>query len=388
MGIHTISVTIESALTAAGLNPESPTFSRVSETIRKALAAAGIAQQAVREPELERGASAAREVTPADAPAAAREFPEVSSQPWRGRAKEAAAEQELSEFTRHTFSLGKASRAYKLFVPAALANEPRPLIVMLHGCKQNPDDFAAGTRMNELAQRHGFLVAYPEQTSRANGANCWNWFESGEQSRDGEEASLIAGIVGDIGRLRRVDEKRVFVAGLSAGGAMAVILGAAYPEVFAAVGVHSGLPLGAAHDVSSAFAAMRGGPGAGWSRVKRGSVDAQRSSPRAVPTIVFHGDADTTVNVCNGDDVTHQASARFTSADGSALHEEVLPRQHAQGRDFTTTRYLDDAGRSRVERWVVHGASHAWSGGNAKGSYTDSKGPEASEEMLRFFMKQ
>lgn len=161
------------------------------------------------------------------------------------------------EFTAHTYGRGAAIRAYKLYVPALHSARPRPLLMMLHGCQQNPDDFAAGTRMNELADVHGFLVAYPAQTSRSNSASCWTWFEALEQEREGVEPSQLAGIVGAIAETHDVDMGSVFVAGLSAGAAMAVILGETYPEIFAAVGAHSGLPWGAAHNVLSAFFAMQ-----------------------------------------------------------------------------------------------------------------------------------
>ena len=365
MNINSISSTIDRAFAAAGLT-ESATAIKVSETIRKALAAAGIVQDAPPGQGLTR-APLARTRAGTDAGNLAIDV-----------------EADVGEFTSHTHSNGRAGRAYKLYVPSSYDGRPMPLIVMLHGCKQDPDDFALGTGMNELAESHGFIVAYPAQTTRANGANCWNWFETAEQSRDGEEASLIAGIARQIRQTHRVDEKRVFVAGLSAGAAMAVILGATHPDVFAAVGVHSGLPIGAARDVPSAFAAMRGTPS--------GPLNASRPSrattpSRGVPTIIFHGDSDVTVHASNGAEVAEQATAAYASS-GELLREQALPRKSARGREFTTTRYLDSSGGALVEHWVVHGAPHAWSGGNSAGSYTDSKGPNASAEMVRFFLEQ
>jgi poly(hydroxyalkanoate) depolymerase family esterase len=242
--------TIDRAFAAAGLNPNSARLRSVTDTIQRALAAAGLASPPQADTDAADSAAASFR-------SSLRET--ASLREARGSAARRPDEvQDLGQFLSLQHSNGAASRDYKLYVPASYHGEPVPLIVMLHGCKQNPDDFAAGTRMNELAEQHGFLVAYPAQARHANGANCWNWFKASEQNRGGEEVSLIAGIVSAVGRSHRIDEERVFVAGLSAGAAMAVILGAAYPEVFAAVAAHSGLPRGAAHDVPSAFAAMRG----------------------------------------------------------------------------------------------------------------------------------
>jgi poly(hydroxyalkanoate) depolymerase family esterase len=260
---------------------------------------------------------------------------------------------------------------------------------MLHGCKQNPDDFAEGTQMNALAEERGFMVAYPAQTARANGSNCWNWFNVSEQSRGGEEASLIAGIARHVGDSYNVDAGRVFIGGLSAGAAMAVIASATYPEVFKAVAVHSGLPMGAAHDVPSAFAAMQGRSLVGDFRGRPSRNKERFAEVRMHPvrTIVFHGDRDATVAVSNGEEVARQAVLAFGVELGYAL-QQVVEQDSAGGRDCTITHYLDQRGQTLVETWTVHGGSHAWSGGSAKGSYTDATGPDASAEMVRFFLQQ
>jgi poly(hydroxyalkanoate) depolymerase family esterase len=284
---------------------------------------------------------------------------------------------EGARFLSLNFGSEAGSRTYKLYIPAAHRDAAAPLLVMLHGCTQSPDDFAAGTRMNALAEEHGFLVAYPAQAASANAQRCWNWFSPGDQRRDGGEPALIAGITRQILRDHPVDPARVYVAGLSAGGAAAAIMGAAYPELYAAVGVHSGLPCGAARDMPSAFAAMRQGAGPGV------EPRAGAAAARMVPAIVFHADRDTTVHPRNGDQVIAQAAAH-PAADG--LRVAVERGQVPGGHAFSRTRHLDAAGRAVLEQWLVHGGGHAWSGGSPAGSYTDPRGPDASREMLRFFL--
>ena len=275
-----------------------------------------------------------------------------------------------TRFIEGTFSNAAGSRTYKLFIPSRYQGKPLPLIVMLHGCTQSPDDFAAGTRMNFLAEEQNCFVAYPEQPTGANQAKCWNWFRTGDQQRGGGEPSLIAGITRQIMRDYSIDPKRVYVAGLSAGGAAAAIMAATYSDLYAAVGIHSGLACGAASDLPSAFTAMRQGGGPEI-LVRVGSV---------VPTIVFHGDRDTTVHPDNGDRILEQ-SAKATSPATKVLRGRV-PDGHA----YTCSIATDRSGRVISEHWNVHGAGHAWSGGSPAGSYTDPRGPDATREMLRFFL--
>ena len=277
---------------------------------------------------------------------------------------------EGASFQQLSFSNAAGTRPYKLYVPSCYAGQAVPLVVMLHGCTQSPDDIAAGTRLNALAEENCLLVAYPQQTATANQSRCWNWFDAENQGRDRGEASLIAGITRDVMHRHSVDPARVYIAGFSAGGAAAAIMAAEYPDLYAAAGIHSGLPCGAASDLQSALRAMRQGSAA----------PASGTSGRQVPKIIFHGDRDTTVSPRNADAIVAQARMK----DGVAAYTEH--GQAAGGRNFTRTTYGGDGQELRLEQWVVHGAGHAWAGGGAAGTYTDPAGPDAMREMVRFFL--
>jgi poly(hydroxyalkanoate) depolymerase family esterase len=244
---------------------------------------------------------------------------------------------------------------------------------MLHGGTQNADDFAAGTRMNARAEEHGFIVAYPIQSKAANASLCWNWFTPENQTRGRGEPAIIAGITSEIIADYDVDPAHVFVAGLSAGGAMAAVMGATYPDLYAAVGVHSGLPYRSATDLPTAFAAMRGHSGVQGGKARKGR------DRKLVPTIVFHGDADNIVHPLNGD--------RIVTTKNSESVERSEVRQCAV-RAHTRTVTRDEAGAVSSEHWLIHGSGHAWSGGSSDGTYTDPQGPDASREMLRFFFER
>ena len=282
------------------------------------------------------------------------------------------------------------ARHYKVFVPPVYCGQPLPLVVMLHGCTQDPDDFARGTAMNGLAAQRGFFVLYPAQPKGANSHGCWNWFLPEHQQRGKGEPALIATLVQSVVAQYGIDSARVYVAGLSAGGAMAAILGDTYPDLFAAVGVHSGLASGSARDVASAFAAMQGKPtalacGGVLSNATGSSAGTSRAAP---PTIVFHGDRDKTVRASNGERVIAAWAAAAPAEQRSTQSSDRQLGRAAAGHDYTVRRHLDANGRVRAEHWLVHGAGHAWSGGNAAGSYTDPRGPDASLEMVRFFLAQ
>lgn len=254
-----------------------------------------------------------------------------------------------------------------------------PVVVMLHGCTQTPGDFARGTGMNALAEEHGFIVAYPSQPASANIARCWNWFKPSDQQRGSGEPALIAAMTRAIVADTGADAARVYVAGLSAGGAAASILGAAYPDIFAAIGVHSGLACGAASDMMSAMSAMRNG-----STKSRGQSPAnKRSGNRFVPVITFHGDNDATVHAINSAQIIANAAEQI----GTPL---TIKRQRgggSGGRVFTRETNCDTDGSVQIEQWTIHGAGHAWSGGQSSGTYTDATGPDASRAMIAFFLQ-
>jgi poly(hydroxyalkanoate) depolymerase family esterase len=292
-------------------------------------------------------------------------------------------------FIERSYTNQAGTRGYKLYVPSGYIGQEVPLVVMLHGCTQDPNDIAAGTRMNALAEEHIFLVAYPAQAQDANMNKCWNWFKASDQLRGRGEPSLVAGITRQIIDEYNVADGRVYVAGMSAGGAMAAIMGEAYPDLYAAVGIHSGLAPGAAHDMPSAFAAMHQGGPATPRRDIATATDAGRSAG-IVPAIVFHGDNDKTVHPRNADHLLeHYCTAKTTASRDTVgsptLRGTVRQGQVASGHAYTRAAYHDAGGRAIVERWTVHGLGHAWSGGSSSGSYTDPKGPDASAEMVRFF---
>jgi poly(hydroxyalkanoate) depolymerase family esterase len=282
------------------------------------------------------------------------------------------------KFVDGTYRNTAGTRTYKLYIPSSYIGQAVPLVIMLHGCTQNAVDFAAGTRMNMFAEGRTFLVAYPEQLSSANNTKCWNWFQPADQERGIGEPSVIAGITRQIMNSYHVDFNRVYVAGMSAGGAMAVIMAATYPDLYAAVGVHSGLAYRAAHDVRSGFAAMR-----------RGAGQSARQLTTVIPLIAFHGDRDTTVSPVNADHLYDQWLQATSHEQGRSAHSTKVERGQVDGgRAYTRSIYHDASGHAIMEKWLVHQAGHVWSGGSSDGSFTDPRGPDASNELLRFFAEQ
>ena len=292
-------------------------------------------------------------------------------------------------FIERSYTNQTGTRTYKLYIPSGYIGQEVPLVVMLHGCTQSPNDIAAGTQMNRLAEENIFLVAYPAQAQGANMNKCWNWFKASDQQRGRGEPSLVAGITRQLIDEYNVADGRAYVVGMSAGGAMAAIMAETYPDLYAAVGIHSGLAPGAAHDMPSAFAAMhQGGPAIPRQDVP--TATATGESARIVPAIVFHGDRDKTVHPRNADRLLeHYCSAKTIGSGDEASRSTprgtVRQGQVPGGYAYTRATYRDAEGRAIAERWTVHGLGHAWSGGSSSGTYTDPKGPDASAEMVRFF---
>ena len=286
-----------------------------------------------------------------------------------------------SSFTDGAFELNGKTHHYKLFVPAGVAAALRPMVVMLHGCTQDPADFALGTDMNNIAGAAGWVVLYPAQPARANHTKCWNWFKGGAEPGAGEPA-WIAALTRRIQDEQRIDSNRTFIAGLSAGAAMAVLTAELHPGLFKGVGVHSGLAAHVAANVMEALSVMKHGPRA---RQKRYYSTGSTTSNPIVPVIVFHGDADKTVDPENADQVIEVAVAHAKQAEPTLIVSEIENRGAAGGMSYTQVIYSGAAGRPIAEYWRLHGAGHAWSGGNDRGSHTNASGPSASTEFLRFF---
>ncbi|USZ68069.1 PHB depolymerase family esterase [Halorussus salilacus] len=267
-----------------------------------------------------------------------------------------------------------------------------PLVVMLHGCGQTADQFREETRMNEVADEEGFAVIYPDQYNARNGAMCWNWFYDSNTTRGNGEAEVIAGMTLETVEEEDLDPQRVYVAGLSAGGAMVPNLLAEYADVYAAGGVHSGLEYDAADTATGGTSAMTyGGPDPQAKGEDAYEAMEDYGITRPVPTIVFHGTDDTTVYPVNG----HQAAEQATQTNDLALDgdddgnvdydaDEVAERS-SEDYDYTTYEYHDEDGDSLVEKWLVEGMDHAWSGGASGGEYTAPGGPDASRIVWDFF---
>ena len=285
------------------------------------------------------------------------------------------------QFLWREITTPSGARRYKLFVPSRYdGSAAMPLVVMLHGCTQDPDDIARGTRFNELAEEKSVLVAYPEQPESQNPKKCWNWYDPAHQKRDSGEPALIGGITRQVLHDYRVDSRRVYVAGVSAGAAMAVIVALVYPELFAAVGLHSGIAYGAATNVMEALSAMQG-KGPDSVVLASRAREAMQGNSWAIPAIIFQGGSDRTVNVAN----SAQLVAQVLSMQGGHAGE---PAGKSSGitADYHYSRVVHGAGDSTVELWVVDELGHAWSGGSSDGSFTDTHGPNASSEMMRFFL--
>jgi poly(hydroxyalkanoate) depolymerase family esterase len=294
------------------------------------------------------------------------------------------------------------SRNFKLWVPATLGknenkNKDRawPLVMLLHGCTHDAEDMAAISGMNAVADANRFLVVYPEQSRMANLLKCWKWFNPKHQMRDAGEPSILAAVVEQVCSSHNVDRDRVYVAGVSAGGAMASILAATYGDIFAGAAIFAGAEFKAATSFSEALAAMtRGGP----DPVRQGQLafEAMRSglarkNRRRMPVIVFHGTADNRVHPINADQAitqwskTNECLAAQHAENGFRLTETVIDAKEPDGYPYRKHIYVDSDARVLMEKWLVEGLGHAWSGSPKPSKYGDPKGPKASAEIWRFF---
>lgn len=258
-----------------------------------------------------------------------------------------------------------------------MRDAPAPLVVALHGCTQTASDFAAGTRFDSVAERAGAYVLYPEQSVHANPRRCWNWFLEAHQQRESGEPAAILALVDEVALRYPIDRERIYVAGLSAGGAMAAILAERAPDVFAAAGIMAGVALHASHDVPSALAAMHGRNGFGPSVRAAAQPTLPPSAYERLRVSIWTGRDDRTVVPGNGARLAAQFRTLLALADDGRTEHRA---------DADVTRWMDATGRARIESWSLFAMGHAWSGGSFRGSHTDPRGPRASDEMMAFFL--
>lgn len=317
---------------------------------------------------------------------------EVPTLPPARAARPAVSAAATGTWTSGTYTNAYGSRYFRLYVPAAYdGSSARPLMVMLHGCLQDGYDFAAGTRMNAHADTRNFLVLYPEQGTAYNAYDCWNWFYTANQHRGSGEPSIIAGMIGWVKSNYRVNSSLVGVAGISAGGAMAVIMGCTYPDHVKRVASHSGMMYKAATTATGGSDAMK--YGSVYNPDSRGSdcYNEMGSYRRVQPTLVFHGTSDGTVNIKNA----HQTIQQWAQTDDlayDALDDNDIDNTHdgslsgSACRTYTRYDYKNSAtGGVVMHKYIIDGLGHAWSGGSTAGSYADPCGPDASQVIVSFF---
>lgn len=295
-------------------------------------------------------------------------------------------------FKRYSHTNTAGTRTYKLYVPASYSGEALPLIVDLHGCSSNADEEARWSRFNELAERFNVLVAYPEQSPEANGNRCWNWFLEEHYHRDAGEPLLIAGITREVMAGWAVNPQRVYVAGISAGGAMSVIMAATYPDLYAAAMVYAGC------QYQGGATCMGAGATLPAEESGRRAYEAMGSRARVVPVLVIQGDTDPLVPPANAERVVQQFLASDDWADNGANDGSVNRNRSATrsgqkpgGRSYDIDDYTDAAGCLLAQRWLIQGMGHAWSNATPNGSprdaaLTDPLGPDVSTPTLEFFL--
>ena len=308
----------------------------------------------------------------------------------------ASASANAGTWVSGTVKTGTGSLEYKLWIPSAYKKEKAvPLVLMLHGCTQNAEALASLSAMNELAEKNNFLVVYPEQSAAANPLKCWNWFDPKHQSRDAGEPALIAAVIQDVRASSNIDNQRVFVAGISAGGAMAIVMAATYPEIFAGVGVIAGAEFKAATSVQGGLAAMKsGGPDPNQQGLL--AFESMSKSTAAlkkrIPLIAFQGAKDPYVNPVNADQLIAQWAQTNDYLDDKKDNDSVNVKSANEskgvvpnGYSYTKYTYNDSVGRPLMEKWIVDDLGHAWPGSKIANQFADAKGPDATAEIWRFF---
>jgi poly(hydroxyalkanoate) depolymerase family esterase len=279
------------------------------------------------------------------------------------------------------FEHGNDTLRFKLYIPSGYNGDPMPMVVMLHGAQQDADNFAAGTEMNAIAEARGYIVVYPEQSEGANPLKCWNWFRPADRQRESGETAMIAALTREVMTNFNIDDARVYVAGMSAGGAMAINLAVMYPDLYAAAASHSGIAFGVADESLSALCAMNDGMG----KCRLPGRSADKIPARAVPLIVFHGDADDTVHPRNSDQIVAMSRLLSVGEDDRQMPAFTHIDNEENGLGHTRHVFNGRDGAPHGEQWIVHGLGHAWSGGSPVGTHTDARGPHASKEIIRFF---
>ena len=278
--------------------------------------------------------------------------------------------------------------SYEVYVPSGYVAERRvPLIVALHGCSENAEQFRQVTRFDELAEAKNAIVVFPDKSSYADSTSCWNWFKTSHMQRGTGEPALIAGVVDKVRQNYAIDDRRIYATGLSAGGAMASVMSATYPDVFAAAGVGSGCEY-------AAGASCAGYRGIDPEDAGQRAYQAMGTQAREVPVIVFQGDQDKTVPEVNAEQLVQQWQATDDWADDGARNSTIPadpvkvkdPAPSGGGHTYTVRDYADGQGNELIQFWVVHGMGHAWSGGCDCEAYADTNGPNESAAMYAFFM--
>ena len=296
-------------------------------------------------------------------------------------------------FVDGAFTADAGTRRWKLWVPNGYdAARRHPLIVMLHGCTQDPDDLARGTRATDRADRAGALVLFPEQPESANPKKCWNWYDPAHQRRDDGEPSLIVGMTRQVSRDWAVDSQRVYLAGISAGAAMASIVAISYPDVYAAAALHSGIPYRAASTVMEAVGVMaKGAPDT--ARLARLALEAMGTRARPIPAIIVQGADDPIVRPVNATHtrdawVAMNALARGKSSASATLDVNARRTEFSAGGLAVVRECFGEstARTCEVETLLVSGLGHAWSGGSKLGTFTDERGPDATEAIMHFLL--